>query len=188
VSDRISLAVCNDPDMYGNTALHVAANQGNAGVLGALLPHTKNMNHVNSDGCAPIHLAIVVESLQCVEMLIEAGADLSLQSYASGATPLHMACSGAHARIVEALMQAGVSAAAKDVVSFQVSVSAPFSEGSKFYDRRNSLLLVMEPVLFINLNMCSRFWGVAGEFGWKRPEKRTLVSAANFKTCQIQYF
>jgi hypothetical protein len=40
----------------------------------------------------------------------------------------------------------------------------------------NSLLLVIEPVLFINLIFCGRFWGKVGEFGRNRPKKRTLVT------------
>jgi hypothetical protein len=32
------------------------------------------------------------------------------------------------------------------------------SKGSYFYDQPDSLLLVIEPVLFINLNVCGPFW------------------------------
>jgi hypothetical protein len=43
-----------------------------------------------------------------------------------------------------------------------------FSKGSYLHDRPNSLLLVIEPVLFINLNICGRFWGKIGEFARKK--------------------
>jgi hypothetical protein len=49
------------------------------------------------------------------------------------------------------------------------------SKGSYFYDRPNSLPLVIEPDLLINLNMCGLFGGTIGEFGRNRPEKRKLV-------------
>jgi hypothetical protein len=38
----------------------------------------------------------------------------------------------------------------------------------------NLLPLVIEPVLFLNLHICGRFWGEIGEFGRNRPEKITL--------------
>jgi hypothetical protein len=50
-----------------------------------------------------------------------------------------------------------------------------FQKGSYFRDRLNPLLLVIEPELFITLNMCGRLGGKIGEFGRNRPEKRTLV-------------
>ncbi len=55
------------------------------------------------------------------------------------------------------------------------SSSAIFGKGFYFHDRLNSVLPVEEPVLFINLNICGRFWGKIGEFGRNRPETKTLV-------------
>jgi hypothetical protein len=49
-----------------------------------------------------------------------------------------------------------------------------FSKGSYSYDRPNSLLLIIEPVLFKDLNICGRYWGKAGEFGQNQLEKRSL--------------
>jgi hypothetical protein len=43
-----------------------------------------------------------------------------------------------------------------------------FSKGYYFYDRPNTLLLVIEPVLFINFNICGRFYGEIGVFGQKK--------------------
>jgi hypothetical protein len=39
-------------------------------------------------------------------------------------------------------------------------VTSFFSKGHCFYDRPNSLLLVIEPVLFINSNICGRLWRI----------------------------
>jgi hypothetical protein len=50
-----------------------------------------------------------------------------------------------------------------------------FSKGSYFYDQPNLLLLVIEPGLFLNCNICGRFWGKIGNFGRNWPERRTLT-------------
>jgi hypothetical protein len=47
-------------------------------------------------------------------------------------------------------------------------------KGYCFYDQTKSLLLVLEPGLFIYLIICGRFWGKIYEFGRNLPEKRTL--------------
>jgi hypothetical protein len=60
------------------------------------------------------------------------------------------------------------------------TVSLPvlyFSKGYYFYDRPNSLLLIIEPVMFINWTICGRFWGKIGEFCRNWPAKRSLVVA-----------
>jgi hypothetical protein len=44
-----------------------------------------------------------------------------------------------------------------------------------FHDRHNSQPLVVEPVLFINLNICGRFWDKGGKFGRKWLEKNNTV-------------
>jgi hypothetical protein len=51
-------------------------------------------------------------------------------------------------------------------------------KGSRLYDRPNSQLLALEPVLFINVNICGPFWGKIGGFGRNWPEKRTLATGA----------
>jgi hypothetical protein len=50
-----------------------------------------------------------------------------------------------------------------------------FFKGVLYYDRPNSLLLVIEPVLFINLDICGRFWGKIREFGRNRREKNHWI-------------
>lgn len=49
-----------------------------------------------------------------------------------------------------------------------------FSRGSYFYDRPNSLQLNIEPVLFINLNICGWFCGKKGDLGRCQPQKKLM--------------
>jgi hypothetical protein len=61
----------------------------------------------------------------------------------------------------------------------QTVSSVVFSMGSYFYDRPNSLLLVIEPVLFTDLNICGRFGGKIGKLGWNCPKRKTLTVSVN---------
>jgi hypothetical protein len=63
-----------------------------------------------------------------------------------------------------------------------------FSVGSCFYDRPNSLLLVVEPPLFINLNICGQFWGKVGKFGRNQPEKRTLIGSDEEEAAVVRLY
>jgi hypothetical protein len=62
-----------------------------------------------------------------------------------------------------------------------VEGSSPlFFKGALFYGWPNSLLFIIEPVLFMTLNVCGRFWGNIGEFSRNRLEKRTLECKPSF--------
>lgn len=52
----------------------------------------------------------------------------------------------------------------------ELEITSVISKVLYFYDRPNSLVLVIESVLFANFNICGRFWGKLGEFGRTRPE------------------
>jgi hypothetical protein len=58
-----------------------------------------------------------------------------------------------------------------NLIEDKVCLQSTIYKGVLFYDRPNSLLLVIEPVLFTNLNICGRFEGIIGEFGRNWPEK-----------------
>jgi hypothetical protein len=68
-----------------------------------------------------------------------------------------------------------------DIIKFEIygiatSVSSVlFSKGSYFFDRPNSLQLVKEQVLFLNLNISGRLWGENRGIGRNQPEKKTLA-------------
>jgi hypothetical protein len=55
-----------------------------------------------------------------------------------------------------------------------VDNSVLFSKGSYFYDRPNSLPLVIEPVLFINFNNCGHFGVNRGTWPESAGEKNTV--------------
>jgi hypothetical protein len=43
-------------------------------------------------------------------------------------------------------------------------------------------------VIYINLNICGRFWDKIGEFGWNRPDKRTLcITHSTVLQCFLRF-
>lgn len=81
-------------DRNGNTALHLAAQQKEAGVLQSLLKHKLALRLTgvpNTAGLCLLHLAVRANSLSCVRALLEDGADAEVQELTCGRTALHLA-------------------------------------------------------------------------------------------------
>ncbi len=85
-----------DPDKAdkytGLCAIHIAVNQGNAGVVRSLVKFKANMN-VQAERYpynTPLHMAIETDGFAIAKMIIEAGANTNVRN-ANGLTPLHIA-------------------------------------------------------------------------------------------------
>uniref|UniRef100_A0AAX7SKW3 Ankyrin repeat domain 52a n=1 Tax=Astatotilapia calliptera TaxID=8154 RepID=A0AAX7SKW3_ASTCA len=81
----------DEPNGFGNTALHVACYMGQEAVATELVNHGANVNQPNKCGYTPLHLAAVsTNGALCLELLVNNGADVNQQSK-EGKSPLHMA-------------------------------------------------------------------------------------------------
>ncbi|XP_041077665.1 nuclear factor NF-kappa-B p105 subunit-like [Polyodon spathula] len=81
-------------DRHGNTALHLAAKQGDSEILSLLLQHqeaAKLINLPNSEGLSALHLAVLANSLPSLRELISYGVDVEECEQSSGRTALHLA-------------------------------------------------------------------------------------------------
>lgn len=83
-TDIIRLLLDNNADMnlqniYGNTVLHIAAYSNNYSAIKSFLQRGINPNVTNNEGETPIMFAILHKSIQIVELLIQYGADLTIQ-------------------------------------------------------------------------------------------------------------
>lgn len=83
-------AEVND-DPGGSTALHDACIGAHSVCVQLLLTHGADPQVLSADGCAPLHLCNSAQSLQCAELLLEAGADVNVRMKESRLTPLHVA-------------------------------------------------------------------------------------------------
>uniref|UniRef100_A0A8C7LQY2 Ankyrin repeat domain 52 n=1 Tax=Oncorhynchus mykiss TaxID=8022 RepID=A0A8C7LQY2_ONCMY len=87
----ISSCCIDEPNTFGNTALHMACYTGQEAVANELVNRGANVNQPNQRGCTPLHLAAVsTNGALCLELLVNNGADVNMQSK-EGKSPLHMA-------------------------------------------------------------------------------------------------
>ncbi|XP_018426232.1 PREDICTED: NF-kappa-B inhibitor delta [Nanorana parkeri] len=115
-------------DCKGQTALHVAATYGLSDVLRVFLalPHQKNLDleATNYDGLTPLHCAVIAqnnayknsqntpsaqqherETLSCVQLLLQMGANLTSQEIKSNKTVLHLAVQAGNIPLVTFFLQ-----------------------------------------------------------------------------------
>uniref|UniRef100_A0A8D0CQ53 Ankyrin repeat domain 52 n=1 Tax=Sander lucioperca TaxID=283035 RepID=A0A8D0CQ53_SANLU len=83
--------VTDEPNIFGNTALHMACHTGQDAVATELVNCGANINQPNYNGSTPLHLSAASSSgVLCLELLINNGADVNVQNK-EGKSPLHMA-------------------------------------------------------------------------------------------------
>ncbi|KFW80884.1 Serine/threonine-protein phosphatase 6 regulatory ankyrin repeat subunit C, partial [Manacus vitellinus] len=81
----------DEPNSFGNTALHIACYMGQDAVANELVNVGANVNQPNEKGFTPLHFAAVsTNGALCLEILVNNGADVNFQSK-EGKSPLHMA-------------------------------------------------------------------------------------------------
>ena len=79
---------CTYTDSCGDTALHIAAFQGNAKVVQILIDLGLDVNGLGDMGCTPLHYAVMAKSREVVDILLAAGAANNIKNQ-FGQFPLH---------------------------------------------------------------------------------------------------
>ncbi len=99
----------------GMSALHWAAERGDAEMVGTLLQAGAAADAVTRIGhYTPLHVAGTGGHAKVIARLAEAGADVSATTSTSGATPLHLAAAAGSAAAVAALLDHGADADARE--------------------------------------------------------------------------
>ncbi|XP_042361719.1 ankyrin repeat and SOCS box protein 16 [Plectropomus leopardus] len=99
-------------DPGGKTALHDACVGGHAVCVQLLLSHGADPDLLTADGSAPLHLCTSAQSLQCAELLLDGGAEVSVRMRESRVTPLHVAARRGLEEHVELFLSHGADVAA----------------------------------------------------------------------------
>jgi ankyrin repeat protein len=102
-------------DSFNGTGLIRAADRGFPRIVERLLRTDIPIDHVNRLGWTALHEAIILgdgsqDYVRVVELLVEAGADMTLPSQRDGVTPLAHARRLGHQGIVDVLVDAGARA------------------------------------------------------------------------------
>lgn len=105
-------------DVHGQTALHLAAEKGNAASLRLLILRGITVNTADKDGKTALHLATENGHTQCVEILLQLGADATVTDV-KGRTPAHYAAllEGKRAEDSDPLVSAPLNTATMDGVN-----------------------------------------------------------------------
>ena len=101
----------NDKDSFDGTALIRAADRGYPRIVKRLLRQDIDVDHVNNLGWTALHEAIILGDgspryVKVVELLVAAGADVSLRSRNDGVSPLEHAQARGYGEMVEILRAA----------------------------------------------------------------------------------
>jgi ankyrin repeat protein len=99
----------------GMTALHWAADHGDAELAGMLLYAGANPNAMTRIGeYTPLHVASRDGNAAVIKLLLEKGADPTVKTTNSGVTPLHLAAASGNVEAVSALLEKKVDVNAKE--------------------------------------------------------------------------
>ncbi|XP_072300131.1 ankyrin repeat and SOCS box protein 9-like isoform X2 [Eucyclogobius newberryi] len=97
----------NSPTVDGHTALAEACARGHGACVSVLLQHGATPTG-SSLSSSPIHRAAAKDNLECIEQLVQFGADVDQHIDQSG-SPLNIACSHQQTSTVRKLLQLGAN-------------------------------------------------------------------------------
>jgi CubicO group peptidase (beta-lactamase class C family) len=142
VTFLIPLPVCGEQEISTQSvSLHMAALQGNIGVIRQHIKAGSDLNEKDAYGSTPLIIAATFGKTEAAKALIEAGADMTIRDK-YGSTTLHIAALFCRTEIVKALLDKGANkylrnnsgSTALDIVS------APFDEDKGLYDKLGAAL------------------------------------------------
>ncbi|XP_055326162.1 ankyrin repeat and protein kinase domain-containing protein 1-like, partial [Sitodiplosis mosellana] len=90
----------------GQTAMHIAAEEGNIGMIKLLLDDGVSPNIVDGHFSTPFHVTAQTGREDIAQILIESGAKINARNIQAW-TPLHYAALWGHAKFIELLMSCG---------------------------------------------------------------------------------
>ena len=125
---------------HGTSCLHLAAERNMASIADALLQRHARVNSRNYAGQTPLHLAVRANAIDCVRVLVGAGADLNRQDRLLRNTALHDAIQAGNFGIFQLLIDAGANPEIRNAFHqsglpfLNVTLQKAFSNRSETFD------------------------------------------------------
>ncbi|KQJ87275.1 hypothetical protein BRADI_4g10090v3 [Brachypodium distachyon] len=158
---------------HGGTVLHYAATHGRDDILKVLLDHhADHKKALSGTGYTALVLATIAHSLKCVQLLLEAGADVD---GVGKETPLMIAATAGATDILKCLVLAGADANVPDSLG-----RAPIEIAARSGRREDVEILFPVTSLIPGV----REWSVDGIISHVksvRPEKKAMLASAKSK-------
>ncbi len=105
----------NAPQSDGVTALHWAADNGDAALAGVLIYAGANLGPLTrNDAYTPMHMAARGGHAEVIALLLDAGADPAVATSRTGVTPMHLAAKAGSGEALGALAAGGAEVDARD--------------------------------------------------------------------------
>jgi ankyrin repeat protein len=115
----------------GYTPLHLAAQGGFSGIVAALIVHGANAATPTGTGATGVMLAARAGSVEVIERLVEAGADVNAKESAYGQTALMLAAGLDRAAVVRWLLAHGADATVASTFVDLNALTAPVDEDQR---------------------------------------------------------
>lgn len=155
------LANPNCRSVTGTTPLHLAARDGMLDLIDILYQHGASTDEKDEDkigGNYPIHLAASNNHPECVNRLLNGGANANVKN-SFGQTPLHIACRYGFTDVVETLLSKGADPNMRD------SMGYPPSYWASTFDHKNivAILPVHVPIpIAKKMETLKKSWEING--------------------------
>ena len=104
---EMGLSVNARTNSRGLSPLSFAIFHGDLEAVSLLLDHRVDLNAVDINGMSALHDAVIAQSVSITEVLIAAGADVSLSGASSGQTPLILAATEGGVAVAQCLLNHG---------------------------------------------------------------------------------
>ncbi|OVA06254.1 zinc finger protein [Macleaya cordata] len=124
-------SLLNQPTVYDKlSALHIASANGQIEVLSLILGRSVNPDILNRHKQTPLMLAAMHGKISCVQMLLQAGANILMFDSLHGRTCLHYAAYYGHSECLQAILSAAHSTPVADSWGFARFVNVRDGKGA----------------------------------------------------------